>query len=96
MSLDRGSLPEAEAQLKEYRSARGITPEYLEAYSWLGRYALAQKKYQQATMLAEQTYAMVEAELKKRPLDAETTASDGVGSGHRGQSPGDGRRGRAA
>jgi thiol-disulfide isomerase/thioredoxin len=80
MSLDRGSLPEAEAKLQEYRSARGVTAEYLEAYSWLGRYALAQKQYTRATKLADQTYAMIETELKKRALDAEPRIPTALGA----------------
>src|SRR4051812_39680921 len=70
-SLDHGSLTDAEAKLKQYREIRGITPEYLEAYSWLARTALAQNQYQRAIKLADQTYSLVESELKKRPLDAE-------------------------
>jgi thiol-disulfide isomerase/thioredoxin len=80
MSLDRGALPEAQAKLKQYRDARGITPEYLEAYSWLGRYALAQKQYQQAMKFADQTFTMVEAELKKRTVDAEPRLPTALGA----------------
>ncbi len=70
-SLEHGSVAEAEAKLKSYRDARGTTPEYLEAYSWLGRNALAAKHYPQAEKLAEQAHAMVVTELKKRAVDAE-------------------------
>lgn len=79
-SLDRGSLPEAEAKLKQYRDLRGVTPEYLEAYSWLARNALARKQYQRAIQLADQTYAMCEAELKKRSLDAESRLPTALGA----------------
>lgn len=79
-SLDRGSVPEAEAKLQQYRQARGITPEYLEAYSWLGRYALSQKRYQGALKLADQTYAMSLTELKKHPLDAESHLPTALGA----------------
>jgi thiol-disulfide isomerase/thioredoxin len=80
VSLDRGSLPEAEAKLTEYRNTRGVTAEYLEAYSWLGRYALAQKHYRQAMKLAGQTHAMVELELKKRALDDEPRLPTALGA----------------
>ena len=80
MSLDRGSVPEAEAKLKQYRDARGITPEYLEAYSWLGRYALAQKQYKQAAKFADQTYSRTQVELKKRALDAEPHLPTALGA----------------
>lgn len=79
-SLDRGSLPEAEAKLKQYRDLRGITPEYLEAYSWLARNALSQKHYQAAIKFADETYEMAEAQLKKRQLDAETRLPTALGA----------------
>ena len=79
-SLDRGALPEAEAKLKQYRELRGITPEYLEAYSWLARNALTQKQYVRAIKLADETYAMCEAELKKRQVDAEPRLPTALGA----------------
>jgi thiol-disulfide isomerase/thioredoxin len=79
-SLDRGSLPEAEGKLKEYRSARGITPEYLEAYSWLGRDALARKQFQRAIKLAGQTDALIQAELKHRAIDDESRLPTALGA----------------
>jgi len=71
MSLDSGMPADAQAKLKQYRITRGITRESLEAYSGLGRNALAQKDYVQATKLADETFSMVERELKKRSVDAE-------------------------
>jgi len=79
-SLDRGALPEAEAKLKQYRDLRGATPEYLEAYSWLARTALAQKQYVRAIELADETYALCEAELKNRSLDAEPRLPTALGA----------------
>ena len=79
-SLDRGALPEAEAKLKQYRDLRGMTPEYLEAYSWLARTALAQKQYVRAIQFADQTYSMCQAELKKRSLDAEPHLPTALGA----------------
>jgi thiol-disulfide isomerase/thioredoxin len=79
-SLDHGSLAEAEAKLKQYRDVRGVTPEYLEAYSWLARTALAHKQYQRAIKLSDQAYAMVDAELKKRPVDAEPRLPTALGA----------------
>ncbi len=79
-SLDQGSISNAEAKLKEYRAIRGVTPEYLEAYSWLARYALAQRSYASATKFADQTNAMVETELKKRAIDAEPRLPTALGA----------------
>jgi thiol-disulfide isomerase/thioredoxin len=70
-TLDGYGIPATESILKQYRDARGITPEYLEAYSWLGRKALADRNYAAALKYAEQTYDMSAAELKRRGVDAE-------------------------
>ena len=70
-TLDGYGIPAAQAVLKQYRDARGVTPEYLEAYSWLGRKSLSQKDYASAERYAKQTYEMVGAELKHQALDAE-------------------------
>lgn len=71
-SLDRGSFTEAQTKLQQYRAARGVTPEYIEAYSWLGRAALAQKQYETARGFAAKTYHLSAAKLKKRKLDDES------------------------
>ena len=36
-AMSHGNFPLAEALLQSYRSQRGVTPEYLEAFSWLAR-----------------------------------------------------------
>jgi thiol-disulfide isomerase/thioredoxin len=79
-SLDKGDLSEAEAKLKAYRESRGITPEYIEAYSWLGRDALARKQYAEATRFADRAYEMAIAELKHRALDAEPHLPTALGA----------------
>lgn len=61
----------AERLIADYKTAKGTTPEMLEAYSWLGRGALAAKQFEQATTYANQTYAMVKDVLKVRGLDDE-------------------------
>lgn len=64
-------LPRAEQMVASYRAANGITPEYLEAFSWLGRGALAVKKFDQAEKYARETYELATAQLKTRRLDRE-------------------------
>ncbi|MDX2181460.1 MAG: TlpA disulfide reductase family protein [Bryobacteraceae bacterium] len=68
---NKGDFAAAEKLLADYKSSSGATPEYLEAYSWLGRGALANKQYEKAGTYAAQTREMALAELKKRPLDQE-------------------------
>jgi thiol-disulfide isomerase/thioredoxin len=55
-----------------YRAANGVTPEMLEALSWMGRGALAAKQLDRAEQYARETYDLSLAMLKTRPLDQET------------------------
>lgn len=55
----------------EYRAAHGVTPEALEALSWLGRGALAAKQWEKADDYATRTYDLARAALKDRSLDQE-------------------------
>lgn len=55
--------------LKIYRDGKGVTPEWLEALSWMGRGELAAKNYDQAEKYANETHDLCVAELKKLPLD---------------------------
>jgi thiol-disulfide isomerase/thioredoxin len=71
VSLAQNNFSAAEAELNSYRGAQGVTPEYLEAYSWLGRAALEAHEYDHASAYAKETKAQAQELLKKRPLDAE-------------------------
>src|SRR5215210_5051282 len=57
--------------LASYRAANGITPDMLEALSWMGRGALAAKQLDNAEKYARETYQLSTAALKQRPLDQE-------------------------
>jgi len=70
-ALAQNSFSAAEAQLNSYRARNGVTPEYVEAYSWMGRAALNARDYDQAAAYAKQTSALAQEQLKWRPLDAE-------------------------
>jgi thiol-disulfide isomerase/thioredoxin len=71
MSLAQNNFSAAESELNSYRSGRGVTAEYLEAYSWLARAALDQQQYDQAAAYAKETKTLALEQLKLRPLDAE-------------------------
>jgi thiol-disulfide isomerase/thioredoxin len=71
MALAQNNFSAAEAQLNSYRATNSVTPEYIEAYSWMGRAALDARDYDQAAAYAKQTSALVLDKLKQRPLDAE-------------------------
>jgi len=61
----------AEAELRSYKGQRGVTPEYLEALSWMAREAAEMKHWTQATGYASETRKLCELQLTKRKLDAE-------------------------
>src|ERR1700683_1985897 len=71
-TLAQNNFSAAEAQLNSYRAKNGVTPEYGEGYSLMGRAALGARDYDQAAAYAKQTKALVLEQLKQRPLDAET------------------------
>jgi thiol-disulfide isomerase/thioredoxin len=70
-ALAQNSFSTAESELKAYRAQNGVTAEYTEAYSWLGRAALTGRNYEQSEAYAKETKALVAELLKQRPLDAE-------------------------
>jgi len=69
-----------DAAIARYRSLRGVTPEMLEALSWLGRGALAVKQYDKAEAYAKQTQALATDQLKHRALDAEPHLAIALGA----------------
>ncbi len=79
-SLSAKDFAGGERILQAYRGARGVTPEYVEAYSWLGRGAQANKLWDKAAAYAAETRKLVAAELKKRPLDAEPSVPLALGA----------------
>lgn len=75
-----GDFAGAEKSLAAFRAAQGANGEYLEAYSWLGRVALAAKKYDVALDYAAKTREMALAILKSRAIDAEPRLPTGLGA----------------
>ena len=70
-AIKANDLPKAAAIVAAFRKAQGITPEMLEALSWIGRGALAAGDLTQAERIARETYELSAAQLKLRPLDQE-------------------------
>lgn len=60
-----------ENRIQTYRSTQGVTPEMIEALSWLGRGALAAGDLERAEKYADQTRKLALEQLTKRTLDAE-------------------------
>src|SRR5258708_14619472 len=69
--LDRNNFSVADSYLKSYRARNGVTPEYVEAYSWMGRPALSARDFDQPSAYANQTTALALEHLNHRPPDAD-------------------------
>jgi thiol-disulfide isomerase/thioredoxin len=78
--INKGDLPGAEAVAAGYRKEKGITPEYLEAFSWLGRGALGLKEYDKAEQYALDTYDLCLDALKTRTMDDEPRLPIAIGA----------------
>jgi thiol-disulfide isomerase/thioredoxin len=70
-AIAQNNFAAGEALIQKYRTARGATPELIEAESWLGRGALAAKQYDRADAYAAETRKLALEQLAHRKLDAE-------------------------
>lgn len=70
-AIAKDDLALAGKVLTAYRDANGVTPEMLEALSWMGRASLAAKQWDRAEAYGRETYQLATAQLKTRPLDQE-------------------------
>ncbi len=61
----------AEKYVQNYRAKNGVTPEMLEALSWLARGELDAKQYDQAERYADETRKLALQELARRKMDDE-------------------------
>ncbi len=71
LRLAQNSVAAAQSELADYKSRNGVTPEYLEALSWMARDTAAKNNWEQATSYASETRKLSEQQLLKRKLDAE-------------------------
>ena len=70
-AIAQNDFREAEHLARANMREIGSTPIAIEAFSWLGRGAVAAKNYDAAMTYAARAYEMVEQQLKTRQLDAE-------------------------
>src|SRR5687768_17939701 len=70
-AIKANDLALANKTLATYRAANGVTADFLEALSWMGRGTLALKDLDAAEKYARETYQLSLAMLKTRPLDQE-------------------------
>ncbi len=79
-AIAKQDFPGAEQLVANDRKARGVTPDGLEAMSWLGRGALAAQRWDAADTYARDTYALAVAALKGRTMDQEPHLPIAIGA----------------
>ncbi len=79
-SIGGGNLAQAEAQVNAWRAQHGVTPELLEAMSWVARAELAAQRYQRAETLGRQTYDLAVQQASKHPIDSERHLPIAIGA----------------
>ena len=70
-SIAQNNFALGESQIKAYRESSGVTPEMLEALSWLGRGALKANRLDEAERYAAETRRLSLEQLAKRKMDDE-------------------------
>jgi thiol-disulfide isomerase/thioredoxin len=71
VQVGQNNYSAAESELRDYKAQHGVTPEYLEAFSWIARGAAQLQQWDQAIGYARQTRTLSEQLLTKQKLDSE-------------------------
>ena len=79
-AIAENDFKKAEKLVLDDMAANGTTPIAIEAFSWLGRGAVAAKNYDEAMTYAARTYEIVEEQLKTRKLDDEARLPIALGA----------------
>ena len=79
-AIARRDFAEGERLIAARRAAVGVTPEMLEALSWLGRGALAANRLDMADAYGRQTYELALAALKGRRVDDDPRMATALGA----------------
>ena len=79
-AIKANDLPKAAAIVAAFRKAQGVTPEMLEALSWVGRGALAARDLDRAENVARETYDLSTGLLASRPLDQDSRLPIALGA----------------
>lgn len=96
--LAQNSFTAAESELNTYKAQHGVTPEYLEALSWMARGAASANQWDQATAYATETRRLSEQQLatSKRKLDAERHLPAALGAAYEVLAQGMAEKGQTA
>ena len=79
-AIAENDFKKAERLVLDDMNEKGTTPIAIEAFSWLGRGAVAAKRYDEAMTYAARTYEIVEEQLKTRKLDDEARLPIALGA----------------
>ena len=79
-SLAQGDLPRATELVRSYRASKGVTPEAVEALSWLARGELARKNLVQADKLAQETNRLALEQAKAHPIARDPNLQIAIGA----------------
>ena len=74
-------LTRAESLVAKRRADQGTTPEVIEAISWLGRGALAERQLDRAEKHAIEAYTLAVKSLGTRPVDSDARLATAIGAG---------------
>jgi thiol-disulfide isomerase/thioredoxin len=80
LAISRHDFALGETLIRNYKAGQGITPEMIEAVSWLGRGALAAKDLDRAEAYVAEARKSALEQLKRRKLDAEPHLPLGLGA----------------
>jgi thiol-disulfide isomerase/thioredoxin len=79
-ALSQNNASAAESVLESYRARQGVTPDYVEALSWMARASLQSHQLDRAATYAKQTESLCRQLLAKRSLDAEPHLPTALGA----------------
>ncbi|MGZ4731684.1 MAG: TlpA family protein disulfide reductase [Terriglobales bacterium] len=79
-ALARNNFSAAETELQNSRARQGVTPDYVEALSWMARASLLANQLDRAQTYARQTESLSRRLLANRPLDAEPHLPTALGA----------------
>jgi thiol-disulfide isomerase/thioredoxin len=94
--LEQNSFSAAEGELRGYKARHGVTPEYVDALSWMARGAASMKQWEQASSYASETRTLCEQQLAKRKLDADAHLPLALGAAYEVLAQGMAERGHQA
>ena len=82
VQVGQNNYSAAESELRDYKAKHGVTPEYVEALSWIARGAAQLKQWDQATTYARETRTLSEQLLARQKLDSEPHLPTALGASY--------------